>query len=61
MYASLLWAIIAILSILTLRGFNTWYQEPPSGRRFSPGRPQVPSQEGHRQIANKDDPGRIPG
>ena len=39
MYASLLWAIIAILSILTLRGFNNWYQQPASGRRFPPGRP----------------------
>ena len=58
MNASLLWAIVALLSLLTLRGFNNWYQEPASGRRISPGRPPVPSQEGHHQTVNEDDPGR---
>lgn len=60
MHASLIWAVIAVLSLLAIRGFNNWYREPASGRRLSPG-PLISAQEGHQQVVNVDEPGRISG
>ena len=55
MHSSLIWAVIAVLSLLTLRGFNNWYRKPASGKRSAPA-PPVSLQEGHKQVVNEDEP-----